>query len=231
MSLKRNKLDLELVRKRRTTTAQCCVSSPLFPCQCRFLADGRCSLGRTRQQTPQKGQQTESQEGEVHHQQVIRCFTRPSQFRQYSNHGSGHGDAVDQAGGAEPGPGGEDPVQVEDGEGPEEQDLEPDEADEEEGLLGDEVVAHPAAVPAFEVEQGVREEGLREARLGVEQGHADGHQEEEEEEDGVDQLHESTHFHSEFVREGGGGGEGIRGERLKKGGWLVWLDLEFGERY
>lgn len=134
-------------------------------------------------------------------------------------HGSGGGGAVDQAGGAEPRPGGQDAVQVEEGERPQEEELEPDEADEEEGLLGDEVVADPGGVPGAEVDEGAREEGLGEARLGVEQGRAHGHDEEEEEQDGVDQLHQSTHFPLaggggiSFVRSRGRGGGVVEGGR------------------
>ena len=66
-------------------------------------------------------------------------------------HGGGSGDAGHEGGGGGPRAAGEDAVDVGEREGPEEGDLDPDDADEEVRLLGHEVVAVRLAVPLLEL--------------------------------------------------------------------------------
>lgn len=61
------------------------------------------------------------------------------------------------------------------------------------GFLRDQVIPVLAGVPGLELHQLLGKEGLRDARLAVQAGDDDGHEEEVEEEKAIHQLQEATH--------------------------------------
>lgn len=63
-------------------------------------------------------------------------------------------------------------------------------------LLGDEIVAELAGVPAFELNQEVREESLWQTRLRIEQRRCQRDHYEEQEEYRVNELQQSSHVSS-----------------------------------
>ena len=89
-------------------------------------------------------------------------------------HGGEGGDAGHEGGGGGPASAGEDAVERGDGERPLEGELEADEAAEEAGGLGHEVVAELGGVPALELQERRRVEGAREDGLRVDQRRRDG---------------------------------------------------------
>lgn len=86
-------------------------------------------------------------------------------------HRGGDGDAGHEGGGGGPRAAGEDAVEIGEGKWPEEGDLDPDEAGEEVGLLGHQVVAICLAVPPLQLQQRRRVQPLGEAHLGIDQRH------------------------------------------------------------
>lgn len=108
-------------------------------------------------------------------------------------HGSESGNTIDERCGFNPRFAGGNAVDRGDCEGPLEENLEPNNADEEMRLVGDEIIAVIAGVFGLEIYQQGREEVEREAGLGVDERNHDGDEEEEEEEQNVYQLHHSLH--------------------------------------
>ncbi|CAK9168318.1 unnamed protein product [Ilex paraguariensis] len=75
---------------------------------------------------------------------------------------------------------GDNAIEIGDGKRPQEEKLEPDKADEEVGLLRDQVIAILAAVPDVEVDEIIGVEVLREATLGVKEWSYHNYEQEEE---------------------------------------------------
>lgn len=99
--------------------------------------------------------------------------------------GSASANSSHERGGLRPAPIFRNPIHIRHAQRPEKDDLDPDQTDEEQRLLRDEIVAVEIRVPSLEIKERRREEVGGEARLRVEQRRGDGDHEGEEKDDGV----------------------------------------------